>query len=82
MPPERPGRKPTDPRRLQVTFEFDSEEQGRRIRALGGGTYIKRLVQEALGHLPQERPITTELLAGEEGVELRVLLPRERLRAD
>ena len=75
--PKRPGRAPKDPRDLDVKLRFDTVEQGLEVRRRGGGTYVKRLLMEALGLRPA---VTAELAANEDALEVRVSIPREHLR--
>jgi len=74
--PKRPGRAPKDPRDLDVKLRFDTVEQGLEVRRRGGGTYVKRLLMEALGLRPA---VTAELAASEDALEVRVSIPREHL---
>jgi hypothetical protein len=73
----RPGRKPSDPRWIHCKLRFDTVETAERVRAAGGGPWVKALILAELGLAPP--PITTELEHQAEKVELRVSIPRSRL---
>jgi hypothetical protein len=72
----RPGRKPTDPRNLDVRLKFASEDDGQRVRDFGGGPWIKSLV---LAALHRGKPITTTLKHGADTIEMHTSIPIEQL---
>ncbi len=71
----RPGRKPTDPRKLDVKLEFASDEEGQQVRNAGGGPWIMELIQHALGNIPEPQ-ITAEISSVGDSIEIRILIPR------